>query len=86
MCGWGVEFEGRGGGTIDFVREAIDKPIPIDQLMLPVKVTIPEARPGISMFGATRGRLAVSLGGASEDYDALVHEQPAVATIRRGSL
>lgn len=75
-----------GGGTIDFVLKAINNPIPIDQLMLPVKVTIPEARPGINMFGATRGRLAVALGGASEDYDALVHEQPAVTTIRRGSL
>jgi len=75
-----------GGSTIDFVRAAIDKPIRIDQMMLPVKVTIPEGRPGINMFGATRGRLAVALGGASDEYDALVHEQPAVTTIRRGSL
>jgi len=37
-------------------------------------------------FGASRGRMAVALGGASSDYDALVHEQPTVTTIRRGPL
>jgi hypothetical protein len=30
--------------------------------------------------------MAVALGGASRDYESLVHEQPTVTKIRRGSL
>ncbi len=75
-----------GGGSIDFVLRAIDAPIPIDHRTLQVKLTIPGERTGINTFGASRGRMAVALGGASHDYDALVHEQPTVTTIRRGSL
>jgi hypothetical protein len=73
-----------GGGSIDFVLRAIDMPIPIDWRMLQVKLTIPAERAGT--FRASRGRMAVALGGASDDYDTLVHEHPAVTTIRRGSL
>jgi molecular chaperone HscA len=81
-----------GGGSIDFVRKAIDRSIPIDlpnqieRRHLNVKLTIPGDRAGINTFGASRGRLAVALGGASHDYDALVHEQPRVTRIRLGSL
>jgi len=75
-----------GGGSIDFVLRAIDAPIPINQKTLQVKLTIPGERTGVNTFGASRGRMAVALGGASNDYDALVHEQPTVTTIRRGSL
>lgn len=75
-----------GGGSIDFVLRAIDAPIPINQKTLQVKLTIPGERTGVNTFGASRGRMAVALGGASHDYDALVHEQPTVTTIRRGSL
>lgn len=75
-----------GGGSIDFVLREIDKPIPIDWRTLQVRLTIPDDRIGINTFGASRGRMAVALGGASQDYDALVHEQPTVTTIRRGSL
>jgi len=75
-----------GGGSIDFVLRAIDAPIPINQKTLQVKLTIPGERTGVNTFGASRGRMAVALGGARNDYDALVHEQPTVTTIRRGSL
>lgn len=75
-----------GGGAIEFLRKAIEKPVEIDGKRLQVKVTIPEERVGISTFGASRGRMAVALGGASLDYDALQHEQPPVTTIRKGSL
>jgi hypothetical protein len=75
-----------GGGSIDFVLRAIDAPIPINHRTLQVKLTIPGERTGINTFGASRGRMAVALGGASHDYDALVHEQPTAITIRRGSL
>ena len=75
-----------GGSSIDFVLRAIDTPIPINQKTLQVKLTIPGDRTGVNTFGASRGRMAVALGGASHDYDALVHEQPTVSTIRRGSL
>jgi hypothetical protein len=75
-----------GGGSIDFVLRAIDAPISINQKTLQVKLTIPGDRTGVNTFGASRGRMAVALGGASHDYDALVHEQPTVTTIRRGSL
>lgn len=75
-----------GGGTIDFLRKAIERPIEIEGKRLPVKVTVPVERPGMSTFGASRGRMAVALGGASLDYDALQHEQPPVTRIRMGSL
>ena len=75
-----------GGAGIDFVREALDKPIPIGRKTLQVKLTIPGDRPGVNTFGASRGRMAVALGGASSDYDTLLHEQPILTTIRRGRL
>lgn len=75
-----------GGGSIDFVLRAIDAPIPINQKTLQVKLTIPGERTGVNTFGASRGRMAVALGGASDDYDALMHEQPTLTKIRRGSL
>jgi molecular chaperone HscA len=75
-----------GGSGIDFVLSAIDAPIPIHQKLLPVKITIPGDRIGIRTFGASRGRLAVALGGASIEYEELLHEQPRVTTIRRGSI
>lgn len=74
-----------GGGSIDFVLKAIDKPVPIDHRTLQVKLTIPGGRAGINTFGASRGRMAVALGGASNDYDNLVHEHPKLTTIRRGT-
>lgn len=74
-----------GGGSIDFVVRAIDKPVPIGHRTVQVKLTIPGDRAGINTFGASRGRMAVALGGASNDYDNLVHEQPKLTTIRRGS-
>jgi hypothetical protein len=75
-----------GGGSIDFVLKAIDKPVPIGHRTVQVKLTIPGDRAGINTFGASRGRMAVALGGASDDYDTLVHEQPTVTKIRLGSL
>jgi molecular chaperone HscA len=75
-----------GGGGIDFVLSAINQPIPVDHRTLQVRLTIPEERTGINTYGASRGRMAVALGGASHDYDTLVHEQPTLTKIRRGSL
>lgn len=75
-----------GGASIDFVLKALDKPIPIGRKTLQVKLTIPGDRPGVNTFGASRGRMAVALGGASSDYDTLLHEQPTLTTIRRGPL
>lgn len=75
-----------GGGSIDFLLKAVDRPLQIDGKTLQVKVIVPGDRAGINTFGASRGRMAVALGGASSDYDSLVHEQPPLTTIRRGSL
>lgn len=75
-----------GGGTIDFLQAAIGRPIQIDHRMLDVKSTIPAERAGMSTFGASRGRMAVALGGASDDYDALVRERPPLCRMGRGSL
>lgn len=74
-----------GGGSIDFVLRAIDSPIPFNQKRLQVKLTIPGDRTGVTTFGASRGRMAVALGGASHEYDDLILEQPMVGTIRLGS-
>lgn len=75
-----------GGGSIDFILSAINQPIPVGHRTLQVKLTIPGERAGINTFGASRGRMAVALGGASHDYEALVHERATVTKIRRGSL
>ena len=75
-----------GGGGIEFVVNAIDKPVSINHRTVQVKLTIPGDRAGINTFGASRGRMAVALGGASYDYDTLVHEQPTMTKIRLGSL
>lgn len=75
-----------GGANVDFVLRVLEPPIPIDWKTLQVRLTIPSDRKGINTFGASRGRMAVALGGASQDYEALVHEQPTVTKIRRGSL
>lgn len=75
-----------GGGSIDFLQTAIGRPIRVGHRMLEVRPTIPVERTGISTFGASRGRMAVAMGGASEDYDALVHERPLLQKIGRGSL
>ena len=75
-----------GGGTIDFLRHAIDKPFLIGAQTLQVKVIVPGDKPGVNTFGASRGRMAVALGGASSEYDSLIHEHPVLQAIRRGSL
>lgn len=75
-----------GGGSIDFLQTAIGRPIRVGHRILEVRPTIPVERTGISTFGASRGRMAVAMGGASEDYDALVHERPLLQKIGRGSL
>ena len=75
-----------GGGGIDFVLAAISKPVTIGHRSIKVKLTIPADHAGIKTFGASRGRMAVALGGASVDYENLVHKEPPVRTIRRGSL
>lgn len=75
-----------GGGSIDFLLKAVGGPLHIDGRTLQVKVIVPGDRAGINTFGASRGRMAVALGGASNDYDSLLHEQPKLTTIRRGSL
>ena len=75
-----------GGGGIEFVVNAINKPVPLDHRTVQVKLTIPGDRAGINTFGASRGRMAVALGGASFDYDTLMHEQPTMTKIRLGSL
>lgn len=75
-----------GGGSIDFVLKAIGKPVPVGERTVQVRLTIPGDRAGINTFGASRGRMAVALGGAGDDYENLVHEHPKLTTIRRGSL
>ena len=75
-----------GGGSIDFVVKAIDRPVTIGHRTVQVKLTIPGERAGINTFGASRGRMAVALGGASSDYDTLMHEQPTLTKISRGPL
>lgn len=75
-----------GGGGIGFLQQAIRERIQVAGKFLEVELATPRERAGIKLHGAARGRMAVALGGASVEYDALVHEQPPVTTIRRGSL
>jgi hypothetical protein len=75
-----------GGGSIDFLRKAMGKAVEVGNMRLPVAVTTPQDKAGLLTFGASRGRMAVALGGASPDYDELQHEPPPLPTIRRGRL
>jgi molecular chaperone HscA len=75
-----------GGGSIDFLLKAVDRPFHVGGKTLNVKVIVPGNRAGVNTFGASRGRMAVALGGASSEYDSLMHEEPKLTTIRRGAL
>lgn len=75
-----------GGGSIDFLLKAIGGTASHQPKDAPSESDRPGDRAGINTFGASRGRMAVALGGASNDYDSLLHEQPKLTTIRRGSL
>lgn len=75
-----------GGGGIAFLRKALERPLDVAGKRLPVKVGDPAQRVGVSMFGASRSRMAVSLGGASVEYDELIHEQPKLNTIKLGTI
>lgn len=74
-----------GGGSVDFIVKALNKPVPIGHRTVQVKLTIPGERAGFNMFGASRSRMAVALGGASIDYDTLIHEKLIPTKIIRGS-
>lgn len=63
-----------GGGSIEFVRKAIEKPMNVNGKRLQVRIADATADPRINLFGAGPGRMAVAMGGASEAYDTLVHQ------------
>jgi hypothetical protein len=73
-----------GGGSIAFVVNALKTELQIGQRIVAVNVKIPTAKPNFDMCGASRGRLAVALGGADEEYEKVQHEQPTLVKINRG--
>jgi len=76
-----------GGATMGFLRKELKKPIRLDGMLLNVKLEDPPARHGGNeILGASRSRMAVALGGASQDYDEVQHEKAQLHTIHRGSI
>lgn len=75
-----------GGGAIDFIQRAISEPIALNGRSLPVEVTMPDGDRGLNLHGAGRGRMAVALGGASREYDTLIHEMPNPGVMRVGPM
>lgn len=75
-----------GGGAIAFICSAVSRPFAVNGKTLAVEVMEAETEPGVNLFGAGRGRMAVALGGASLDYDALIHQRPRVTMVRLGPM
>jgi hypothetical protein len=75
-----------GGAAIEFIRNAIEKPLMVDGKELPVKILLAEAERGVDLFGAGRDRMAVALGGARVEYDELIHRMPKLDRISMGRL
>jgi hypothetical protein len=77
-----------GGASIEFLRKAIGKPFEIHGRSLQVDLSLADEGVGrdVNLFGAGRGRMAVALGGASFEYDSLIHEHPRSERFARGSL
>lgn len=74
-----------GGAGIPFIRKALSKNVKIADVSLPVKLI------DDSMYedfpGASRGRMAVALGGARMEFDRLVRQAPPSEGIyRRGAI
>ncbi|WP_146185759.1 hypothetical protein [Limnohabitans sp. 2KL-1] len=74
-----------GGASIPFLCEALEKPFTLGELKLPVRLIDSSNVGAPNLYGATRERLAVALGGASEQYELCQHQRPELRTIRRGS-
>lgn len=75
-----------GGANIDFIRKALEKPLVLDGKQLQVEITESQPERGLNFFGAGRGRMAVALGGAREEYDQLIHQMAPVRRFVTGRL
>ena len=62
-----------GGAEIQFLREALGKPLTIGGSQFTFKFFKPN-KPELNMHGAGYERMAVGLGGAQEGYEKVVHE------------
>lgn len=63
-----------GGADLQFLREAIGKPIAIKGTQYNFKFIKTQPQNELNMHGAGYARLAVGLGGAKESYEAVVQE------------
>ena len=72
-----------GGAMMTFLRRQLSSPYIVKGKKVPVMVVEPSISDSkqLPLFGASIGRLAVALGGASLDYDDLVHQHPALKGI-----
>ncbi len=75
-----------GGGAIKFLRQAIKNPLNVAGRPLQVRIAEPTADPKVNLFGASPGRMAVAMGGASDEYDNLVHQMTRPLRYSRGRL
>jgi molecular chaperone HscA len=75
-----------GGGEMDFLLRALKAPVQIAGKLLPVRISVPGAKVGLDTQGASRARMAVALGGACPEYDQLIHVEPKLVVIRRGTI
>lgn len=81
----GLDFEitvimAGGGAGIDFLREAIHKPLLIDGTVINFSFFNP-IQPKLNLHGAGYERMAVGLGGAKEEYEKVVHEHAKLVRI-----
>lgn len=74
-----------GGATISFLCNALNQPYAMGSIQLPTRLSKPDDDDVPNLYDASRDRLAVSLGGASERYDECQHQRPEVKMIRRGA-
>ena len=74
-----------GGAQMAFLRSALSPGFVVGGKTLRVRITDPQERAGVETFGAGRARMAVSLGGANEEYDLLQTQETKPDRYRRGS-
>lgn len=75
-----------GGSSLPFLRAAIGKKVRLKPFYLPVEIVAADPGREVPTHGAGRERMAVALGGASPEYDALIHERLRPTMFRRGPM
>lgn len=68
-----------GGGTVQFIRNALVKPVSIGAKSIQITIAESVATDQLT-YGASHERLAVALGGASVFYDTLKHEHEKITS------